>query len=97
MKRPVELMNLFWTTAGIFPGAGEISRFDFKDRVEASARAGFTGIGLWHTDLDAILQHTTLHDMKRILDENGIITWALELSLAEKVVLRCHIGMKVWE
>ena len=40
MKRPVELMNLFWTTAGIFPGAGEISRFDFRDRVEAAARAG---------------------------------------------------------
>jgi sugar phosphate isomerase/epimerase len=72
MKRPVELMNLFWTTAGIFPGAGEISRFDFKDRVEAAARAGFTGIGLWHTDLDVILQQRTFHEMKRILDENGI-------------------------
>jgi sugar phosphate isomerase/epimerase len=72
MKRPVELMDLFWTTAGIFPGTGEVSRFDFKDRVEAAARAGFTGIGLWHTDLDVILQQRTLHDMKRILDENGI-------------------------
>lgn len=72
MPNPVDLMNLFWTTAGIFPGTGEVSRFDFKDRVEAAARAGFTGIGLWHTDLDALLHHYTLRDMKQILDANGI-------------------------
>jgi len=72
MPRPVELMNLFWTTAGIFPGTGDISRFAFKDRVEAAAQAGFTGIGIWHTDLDAILQQHTLHDMKQILDAHGI-------------------------
>jgi hypothetical protein len=34
MTKPVELMSLFWTTAGIFPGNGEISRFDFKPREE---------------------------------------------------------------
>jgi sugar phosphate isomerase/epimerase len=26
MQNTVELMNLYWTTAGIFPGVGEISR-----------------------------------------------------------------------
>jgi sugar phosphate isomerase/epimerase len=52
MKNNVELMNLYWTTAGVFPGRGEISRFDFKDRVQAAARAGFKGIGIWHTDLN---------------------------------------------
>ena len=72
MKRPVELMNLFWTTAGVFPGAAEISRFDFKDRVEAAARAGFKGIGIWHTDLEHILLHRSLKEMKMILDDNGI-------------------------
>jgi len=65
-------MNLFWTTAGVFPGRGEISRFDFKDRVQAAAKAGFKGIGVWHTDLEYILQHRTLKEMKRILDDNGI-------------------------
>lgn len=65
-------MNLFWTTAGIFPGDGEISRFDFEDRVQAAAKAGFKGIGIWHTDLEHILQHRTLKEMKRILDDNGI-------------------------
>ena len=72
MKTTVELMNLYWTTAGIFPGVGEISRFDFKDRVEAAARAGFKGIGIWHTDLEHTLQHRTLKEMKMILDDNGI-------------------------
>jgi sugar phosphate isomerase/epimerase len=78
MNHSVDLMNLFWTTAGIFPGTGDVSRFDFKDRVEAAARAGFTGIGLWHTDLDAILRRYTLRDMKRILDANGIRRIELE-------------------
>lgn len=68
----VELMNLYWTTSGVFPGQGEISRFDFKDRVEATAKAGFKGIGIWHTDLEHILQHRTLQEMRRILDDNGI-------------------------
>ena len=54
MKNNVELMNLYWTTAGVFPGVGEISRFDFKDRVEAAATAGFKrhrnlGIPIWNT------------------------------------------------
>ena len=68
----VEFMNLYWTTSGVFPGQGEISRFDFRDRVEASAKAGFKGIGIWHTDLEHILQYRTLKEMKRILDDNGI-------------------------
>ena len=72
MKSNMELMNLFWTTSGIFPGMGEISRFDFKDRVEAAARAGFKGIGIWHTDLEHSLQNRSLQEMKMILDDNGI-------------------------
>ena len=72
MRNNVELMNLYWTTAGVFPGAGEISRFDFKDRVEAAARAGFKGLGIWHTDLEHILLDRTLKEMKMILDDNDI-------------------------
>ena len=72
MKNKVELMNLYWTTAGVYPGQGEISRFDFKDRVQAAARVGFKGIGIWHTDLEHILQYRTLKEMRRILDDNGI-------------------------
>ena len=72
MNTNVELMNLYWTTSGVFPGVGEISPFDFKDRVEAAARAGFKGIGIWHTDLEHILLHRSLKELKMILDDNGI-------------------------
>ena len=33
----------------------EYSTFDFKDRVQAVAKAGFKGMGIWHADLDHIL------------------------------------------
>lgn len=72
MTSSVELMNLYWTTSGVFPGVGEISRFDFRDRVEAAARVGFKGIGIWHTDLEHCLQLRTLEEMKLILDDHGI-------------------------
>jgi sugar phosphate isomerase/epimerase len=68
----IELMNLYWTTSGVFPGVGEISRFDFKDRVEEAAKAGFKGIGIWHTDLEHIMLHRPLKDMKLILDDNDM-------------------------
>jgi sugar phosphate isomerase/epimerase len=78
MPHSVELMNLFWTTAGMYPGHGEISRFEFKDRVESAAKAGFKGIGIWHTDLEHILYHMTLREMKTILADNGITYLELE-------------------
>ncbi len=78
MNNNVELMNLYWTSAGLYPGRAEISRFDFKDRVEAAAKAGFKGIGIWHTDLEHILFNRTLKDMKAILDDNGIEYLELE-------------------
>jgi sugar phosphate isomerase/epimerase len=73
-----DLMALYWTISGIYPGDGEISRFDFADRVESAAKAGFKGIGLWHTDLEHINQGRSLKEMKRILDANGIVYLELE-------------------
>ncbi|MGZ4908453.1 MAG: sugar phosphate isomerase/epimerase family protein [Halobacteriota archaeon] len=75
----MELMCLYWTTAGVFPGTGETSRFDFKKRVEAVARAGFEGIGIHHADLEHVLQTRTMEEVKRILDDNGIKHVELEL------------------
>jgi sugar phosphate isomerase/epimerase len=72
MKSTIDLMNLFWSASGIFPGEGEISPFDFKDRVEAAARAGFKGIGIWHTDLEHDTLHRPFNEMKMILDDNGM-------------------------
>jgi sugar phosphate isomerase/epimerase len=78
MKNNVELMTLYWTTAGVFGWGNEISRFDFKDRVEAAARAGFRGIGIWHTDLEHDMLHRSLKEMKSIMDDNGIKYLELE-------------------
>ena len=78
MQNDVELMTLFWTTAGVFGWGNEISRFDFKERVEAAARAGFKGIGIWHTDLEHDMLHRSLKEMKQIMDDNGMKYLELE-------------------
>jgi len=78
MNNP-ELTVAYWTIAGAFPWVEpEYSRFNFRDRVEAAARAGFCGLGIWHSDLDHILKKQTLQEMKRILDGNGIKYLELE-------------------
>lgn len=67
------MLASYWTiSAGLPHTDKECSPFDFKDRVESAARAGFKGFGLWHADLDYILQHRTLQEMKQIFDDNGI-------------------------
>jgi sugar phosphate isomerase/epimerase len=81
-----DLLASYWTIAGdVNPGTGgrEWSLFEFRDRVEAAARAGFRGIGLWHADVQHTLESYTLADMKRILDDNGMVHLELEfLQLA---------------
>ena len=73
MADDVELLASYWTISGAEPHSDrEYSRFDFRDRVEAAARAGFKGFGIWHSDLEHVLQRRPLQEMKRILDDNGI-------------------------
>jgi sugar phosphate isomerase/epimerase len=74
MKAEVELLASYWTFAGgALPHTDrEYSTFEFQDRVRAMARAGFTGMGLWHADLEHVLQQRTLQEMKQILDDHGI-------------------------
>ncbi len=45
---------------------------DFRDRVEAAARAGFTGFGLFFTDLPAVIERHGYAGMRAILADNGI-------------------------
>ncbi len=78
MKNIPDLMNLYWTSAGVFPGVAEISPHAFRARVESAARAGFKGIGLWHSDLESTLTRYSLPEMKTILDNNGIKHLELE-------------------
>ena len=74
MTGDVDLLASYWTLAiGAEPHVGpEYSSVDFRERVEAAARAGFKGIGIWHADLEHSLKKYTLKDLKRILDDNGI-------------------------
>ena len=74
MLQNVELIASYWTLAGSAePHTDkEYSTFDFKDRVEAASKAGFKGVGIWHSDLDHILERRTLKEMKKILDDNGM-------------------------
>jgi len=74
MKNDVELIASYWTLAG---GAEphtdhEYSLFDFKDRVEACAKVGYKGVGIWHADLVHTLKRRPLTEIKRILDDNGM-------------------------
>ena len=73
MASKVDLLASYWTiSAGLPHTDREYSPFDFKDRVESAARAGFTGFGIWHADLDHVLERRSLREMKQILDDNGI-------------------------
>ena len=80
MTNDVKLLASYWTIAGgALPHTDrEYSPFDFKDRVGAASKAGFKGMGIWHADLDHILEHRTLREMKQIFDDNGITHLELE-------------------
>ena len=74
MAAAVDLLGSYWTLAvGAEPHTDhEYSTVGFRERVESAARAGFTGIGIWHADLEHTLRTLSLKDMRRILDDNGI-------------------------
>jgi sugar phosphate isomerase/epimerase len=73
MTPGVDLLASYWTiSAGVPHSDREYSAFDFKNRVESAARAGFKGFGLWHADLEHVLEKYRLSEMKRIFGDNGI-------------------------
>ena len=73
MDRGVELIASFWSLAGnVEPGSVEVSPFDFRAKVEAAAKAGFSGLGLVHDDVMAISQRLGVGQMKQILADNGM-------------------------
>ena len=73
MQHNIDLLASYWTISCGLPHTDkEYSPFDFRDRVESAARAGFTGFGIWHADLQHVLRQRSLKEMKQILDDNGI-------------------------
>ncbi len=78
-----QILGSYWTLAvGADPLADQRCHHDFRLRVETAAKAGFTAMGFWHTDLLEILRKYSLQEMKRILDGNGItqveVEWLLD-------------------
>jgi len=73
VQKKVELLASYWTiSCGIPHTDKEYSPFDFRERVESAARAGFKGFGIWHADLEHVLKTRSHREMKQILDDNGI-------------------------
>ena len=75
-----ELIGLYWTTSG--PVEVHVGRewtlFDLRDRCEQAARVGFSGIGLWHADLEHVLETRTLREVRQLFDDNGLRHLRLE-------------------
>ena len=82
MTLAVDLLASYWTISAGHPHTDrEHSLFDFKERVESAARAGFKGFGIWHADLDHVLAKYSLQEMKHILADNGIRHLELEFLM----------------
>ena len=74
MTGDVDLLASYWTIAvGAEPHTDhEFSTSSFEERVASAAKVGFTGIGIWHADLEHTLRRLSLAEMRRILDDHGI-------------------------
>ncbi len=80
MGEEAELVGLYWTLSGpveVHTGR-EWSLFDIADRCAEAERVGFKGIGIWHADLEHILQSRSLTDVKHELDSHGLTHLELE-------------------
>ena len=66
MTQP-QLLGSYWTLAvGADPTGDKLCRHDFRVRVETAAKAGFTAMGFWHTDL--LENRKKIGFMKRFFD-----------------------------
>jgi len=76
-----ELIANYWTISGpveVHFGR-EWSLFELRDRCAQAARVGFSGIGIWHADLEHMLgDGKTLAELRAILDEYGMRDLELE-------------------
>jgi sugar phosphate isomerase/epimerase len=79
----VELLGAYWTLSGpveVHVGR-EWSLFDWADRCEAAREVGFSGLGIWHADLEHMLETRSLSDLRRVFDDNGLAWLELEFLM----------------
>ena len=75
-----DIVGLYWTTSGpveVHFGR-EWSLFDLRDRCEEAARVGMSGIGIWHADLEHVLETRTLAEVRKLVDDYGLRHLELE-------------------
>jgi sugar phosphate isomerase/epimerase len=78
-----ELVGLYWTISGpveVHVGR-EWSYFSWEERCAEAAAVGFSGIGIWHADLQHVLETESLADMRRAFDANGLKHLELEFLM----------------
>jgi len=83
MGAGVELVGLYWTVSGpveVHVGR-EWSLFDWADRCAEARKVGFSGIGIWHADLQHVLETRGLAEMKTAFDDNGLRYLELEFLM----------------
>ena len=83
MSKTPDLIAAYWTLAGdVLPFEGDRpSPNSLKHRAEAAARAGYSGMGLGHTDFVACVKDLGFAEIKSILSANGIRHLELEALL----------------
>jgi sugar phosphate isomerase/epimerase len=79
----VDLVGLYWTTSGpvVVHYGREWSLFDWADRCAAAREVGFAGLGIWHADLEHLLETQTLRELKQNFDDNGLRHLELEFLM----------------
>ena len=78
-----DLLGLYWTTSGpveVHVGR-EWSLFELRDRCVQAERVGMAGLGLWHADLEHVLERTSLAEAKALLDGHGLRYLELEFLM----------------
>jgi hypothetical protein len=75
MPAKPELLGLYWTVSGpvvVYFGR-EWSYFSWADRCAEARKVGFAGLGIWHADLEHVLETETLAEMKQAMDDKGYV------------------------
>ena len=83
MGEDVELLGLYWTVSGpvVVHFGREWSLFSWADRCAEAERVGFAGLGLWHADLEHLLETQSLRELRAILDAHGLRHVELEFLM----------------
>ncbi|MCW2338885.1 sugar phosphate isomerase/epimerase [Sphingobium sp. B2D3A] len=73
MLNDVNILGSYWTlAAGTAPVVQELCHHNIRDRIECASRAGFTGMGFWHSDLAVLRERHGFAEVKAMLAANGI-------------------------